>query len=80
MKKIKVMIEIPSGWLDADLTRNLDWITRTVKEEVERQLVQKVANEVKTPEIKINKKKLEDLILKELAKRRVDREERRVNW
>lgn len=67
---MKILIELPDGWLDSDLTGNLDWITKTVRQEVATQitkaLVEKGLKEL--PELHFER----ELIRQEVKKRLVD--------
>lgn len=77
MKKIKVLIEIPRNWLDADLTGNIEWITRGIRGEIKNQVknavADKIMKEIKMP--KIDKNKLKKQVEKEIISRLADLEE-----
>lgn len=73
---MKVIIELPNNWLDTDLTGNLDWMTKTVKQEVARQveraLVTYVLKETKMPKIEIKPEEVKDRMLTILAERALE--------
>jgi hypothetical protein len=69
---MKVIIELPDNWLDTDLTGNIDWITKSVRQEVSRAVTDAVVKTVQIPEVKISKEELKVAVLKELVNRKVD--------
>ncbi len=64
---MKVLIELPDNWLDTDLSNNLDWITRTVKQEVRHQLVKALVDQVVVPKIEFSEEELQSLVLDKVA-------------
>lgn len=48
---MKVLIELPDNWLDADNMQNLDWIVKTVRQEVRAQVVKALVEQVDLPEV-----------------------------
>lgn len=59
---MKVLIELPDSWLDSDLTDNIQWITRTIREEVRRQLVEKLAQQTDLPELEFSAEEMRPLV------------------
>lgn len=76
---MKVYFELPDKWLDSDLTGNLEWITKTVKEAVERKitdaLVKEAISKTELPKIEVDKKKLEKVILNKIAEKAMEKYE-----
>lgn len=69
---MKVLIELPDNWLDTDLTDNIQWMTRTVHEEVKRQLVKSLVEQVDLPKLEFTAEEMLPLVAKALADRKAD--------
>ena len=69
---MKVLIELPDNWLDADLMGNLDWITKTVRQEVKTQVVKALTEQVELPKLTVTKDELRPLVVKALAEKQAD--------
>lgn len=67
---MKIVIELPDNWLDTDLTGNLDWIARTVREEVKSSLVKAISEQVEVPKVEFTAEELKPLILDKIASER----------
>lgn len=72
---MKILIEVPDGWLDGKLLDDLSFITRTCKQEVQKRLVdlvtEKTLREMKIPKITISEKELKKAILNRMVEERM---------
>ena len=70
---MKVVIELPDNWINEDMTGNLDFMFRTVKQEVAKQVKDRVVEEVlkntPLPEITITGAEIKDRMITILAER-----------
>lgn len=69
---MKVLIELPDNWLDADNINSLEWITRTVRQEVKSQLVKALAEQVDLPKLEFTAEEMKPLVAKILAEKQAD--------
>ncbi len=73
---MKVIIELPDNWLNTDLTGNIDWITRTVKDTVQHEIKEKVVEQVlsqtELPKIVITPEEVKDRMVTILAERALE--------
>lgn len=73
---MKILIEIPDNWLNANVLDDLGFITRTCKQEVQKRLmdiaVDKILKTMKVPKIKISEKELKARLLDRLTDKMVD--------
>lgn len=72
---MKVIIEIPDGWLDENVLDNLAFITRTCREEIQHKLMtsatEKALKSMKIPKITISKSELKKAILNRMVDERM---------
>lgn len=72
---MKVIIEIPEGWLEEEKLNNIGFITRTCKEEVQNMLIKMTTESVlahmKPPKIKISQKELKKAILERMVEEKM---------
>lgn len=75
MENIKVMIEIPSNWIDVESP--ILWVGRSVKDSVESKLkdafVEQYLTNITLPEIKISPEEIKDRMLQILAERALEK-------
>lgn len=69
---MKVLIELPDGWLDADLMGNLEWVSRTVRQQVREQIAKALADQVDLPKLEFTAEEMRPLVANILAERKAD--------
>jgi len=69
---MKVLIELPDDWLDSDLMGNLEWITKTVRQEVRNQLVKALVEQADLPKLEFTPEEMRPLVAKALADKQAD--------
>ena len=70
---MKIIIELPNNWLDADFTGNIDFMFRTVRETIKERLADAIMKQIKPmPRFKFSNKELREKILNRLADRAAD--------
>lgn len=78
MKKIKIYAEVPEDWIEAQRADDLASFLRAGKEMIVNKAIQKIIDKVventKIPEIEIDKEKLTEYVMREMAIRKVDGE------
>ena len=67
---MKIVLELPDNWLDTDLTGNIEWVARTVRDEVRTAIVKSLAEQVKLPQVTFTADELRPLVADKLAERR----------
>ena len=77
MKKIKIMIELDSNWLEeergADLLAYLGEVKRRFEDKVFEKAVEKAVNGLDIPKIKVSKEELKKAVLEVMAERVLDK-------
>lgn len=73
VKSIEVLIKLPGDWLDTKYLDNISWMTQSVRDEVRRQLVRAVTEQVQIPQILITPDELKERVLQIMAEEVAER-------
>ena len=75
-KTIKIYAEVPEDWIEAQRAHDLGaWLKagrEMIVDKAIARIVEEIVKHTKIPKIKIDKRKLEEMVLREIARKKIE--------